>query len=332
MIAAFQNLVRLTDSMIASAYLPVFGERNSLMCFMFHSLFRDESEIEQKVVDPLQRTTVGQLRQFVEYYVQHGYQFVTPTDLLNGLDKRGKYAMMTFDDGYYNNHLAVPILEKFRVPGIFFIATDFVKQNRCFWWDVLYRERAAQGKSDAQIRDEATAMKSMTTDAIEAQIEMQFGANAFTPRGDIDRPFSPGELKEFAQCRYVHIGNHTAHHAILTNYSPQEVRRQLETAQEALVEMTGTRPISIAYPNGAHNDKVVAASREIGLKIGFTIRPHKCRLPLDHQSPNLLRLGRFCPHGGAPMPTQCRTYRSDVLVYGLLREAYLRVRRGQVNQ
>jgi hypothetical protein len=46
----------------------------------------------------------------------------------------------------------------------------------------------------------------------------------------------------------------------------------------------------------------------------------------------LMALGRFCPHGEAPMATQCRTYRSDLLVYGALREAYLRVRRGQVNQ
>jgi peptidoglycan/xylan/chitin deacetylase (PgdA/CDA1 family) len=331
-IATLQNFVRFTDSMVAGAYLSLFGERNSLMCFMFHSLFRDEREIARKVVDPLQRTTVAQLRLFVEYYVRHGYQFITPADLLNGLDVSGKYVMMTFDDGYFNNHLAVPILEEYRVPAVFFIATDYVRENRCFWWDVLYRERWAQGASDAQIRDEGTSMKRMTTEQIENELSRRFGAGALSPSGDIDRPFSPAELATFARCKYVHIGNHTANHAILTNYDSRQIRQQLQRAQDALAEMLGVLPIAIAYPNGAHNDAVQNACRDVGLKIGFTIRPHKSWLPLDQKSPNLLRLGRFCPHGDAPMAMQCRTYRSDLLVYGKLRDAYLRVRRGQVNQ
>src|SRR3954463_8890020 len=218
----------MTDSLIANAYLSLFAEKNSLMCFMFHSLFRDEREIARKVVDPLQRTTVAQLRQFIEYYLDHGYQFVSPDDLLNGLDADGKYAVITFDDGYYNNHLAVPVLEKFKVPAIFFISTDYVKKNRCFCRDVLYRRRTAEGATDVQIRREAIAMKSMKTAEINARLTEKFGAEAFDPICDIDRPFSPDELREFARCRYVHLGNHTADHAILTNYSPVEVRQELK--------------------------------------------------------------------------------------------------------
>jgi peptidoglycan/xylan/chitin deacetylase (PgdA/CDA1 family) len=332
MISKLQNFIRLTDSMVASAYLSLFDERKSLMCFMFHSLFRDEREIAQKVVDPLQRTTVPQLRQLIKYYLDHDYQFIAPIDLLEGLDPDRKYAILTFDDGYYNNHLAVPILQEFKVPAAFFISTNYVRQNRCFWWDVLYRERAAQGASTAQIYDEGIAMKSMTTEQIETALAERFGAEAFTPRGDIDRPFSPAELREFASCPYVRLGNHTANHGILTHYTPQQIRQHLQDAQDAIFEMAGCRPIAIAYPNGAHNDEVIAACREVGLKIGFTIRPHKTHLPMDEKSTNLLRLGRFCPHGEAPIATQCRTYRSDLLVYGKLRDAYLRVSRGQVNQ
>jgi peptidoglycan/xylan/chitin deacetylase (PgdA/CDA1 family) len=224
------------------------------------------------------------------------------------------------------------VLEEFKVPAVFFIATNYVKENRSFWWDVLYRERAAKGASDGQIQQEAVSMKWMRTEQIEAALADRFGKDAFTPRCDIDRPFSPAELREFVKCPYVRLGNHTANHAILTNYDPQQIRAELQGAQDAIREMTGLTPISVAYPNGAHDDEVVAACREVGLKIGFTIRPHKVPLPVDKESPNLLRLGRFCPHGEAPIATQCRTYRSDLLVYGKLREAYLRVSRGQVNQ
>jgi len=172
----------------------------------------------------------------------------------------------------------------------------------------------------------------MTTQQIEQRLIERFGEDAFVPRGEVDRPFTPGELREFSESPYVAIGNHTAHHAILTNYPPAQIKAQLESAQETLESITGQRPVAVAYPNGAHNDAVVRACTEVGLKIGFTIRPHKTRLPVSQESPNLLRLGRFCPHGEAPMARQCHTYRSDFLLYGALRDLYLRVRRGQVNQ
>src|SRR5438105_5003637 len=120
MISAVQHLVRKTDAALARAYLATCDERCALMSFLFHSLFRDENQIAQNLVDPLQRTTVAQFRQFIEYYLHHGYHFVSPAEVLNGLAPGGKYALITFDDGYYNNALAQPILEEYGVPAVFF--------------------------------------------------------------------------------------------------------------------------------------------------------------------------------------------------------------------
>ena len=332
MTETIQQMVRAADNTIARAYLKLFRERNALMAFLFHSLFRDQSEIDQYVVDPLQRTTVAQFREFVEYYVNNGYRFISPADLLAGIDPAGKYAMITFDDGYFNNALAVPILEEFKVPAVFFISTNHILQNKCFWWDVLYRQRKAQGASHRQIYREAISMKSMRTDQIENRLMELFGQDALKPRGDIDRPFTPDELREFARCPYVHLGNHTANHAILTNYSPEGVQEQLVGAQRSLQEMTGRNADSIAYPNGANSPAIVRACGQLGIKVGFTVRPRKNTLPLNGDDSRMLLLSRFCPHGEAPMLSQCRTYRSDFLLYGGLRDAYLRWRRGQVAQ
>lgn len=329
---AIQQLVRAADAAIASAYLKLFRERNALIAFLFHSLFRNEAEIAQNLVDPLQRTTVAQFRQFIEYYLRNGYRFVSPADVLNGLAPDGRYAMITFDDGYFNNVLARLLLEEFAVPATFFISTGHVVQNKCFWWDALYRERTAQGASHARIKAEALEMKALTTEQIEQALIDRFGPDVLRPRGDIDRPFTPDELRDFAQCPFVSLGNHTANHAILTNYLADAMREQLQGCQAALREMTGTTPVAIAYPNGANDAGVVQASRDAGLRLGFTIRPQKTALPLDADGDGPLRIGRFCPHGEGPMLTQCRTYRSDVLLYGLFRDGYLRLRRGQVAQ
>ena len=333
MVGAIQQVVRGTDATVARAYLALFRERGGQMSFLFHSLFRDEREIERGLVDPLQRTTAAQFRRFIEYYLRHDYHFISPADLLGGeLDPAGRYALITFDDGYYNNTLARPILEEYGVPAVFFISTNHVRENRCFWWDVLYRERRAQGASERQVYHEALGVKSLQTEEIESELRERFGPDALRPRGDIDRPFTPGELREFARCPYVHLGNHTANHAILTNYSPAEARAQIRGAQDALREMTGQTPISIAYPNGAHDPQIVAICREAGLKVGFTIRPEKAHLPAGPRATDLLRLGRFCPHADAPMESQCRTYRSDVLLYGLFRDGFLRLVRGKSGQ
>ena len=60
-----------------------------------------------------------------------------------------------------------------------------------------------------------------------------FGPDALRPRNDVDRPFKPDELKTFAQSKCVYVGNHTVNHGILTNYSPDEMRRQVQGAQDA---------------------------------------------------------------------------------------------------
>jgi peptidoglycan/xylan/chitin deacetylase (PgdA/CDA1 family) len=332
MTTLIQSIVRSTDAVMARAYLALFPERGALLTFLFHSLFRDDAEIAKDLIDPLERTTVGHLRQLIGYYLDSGYRFVSPPDLLQGLDSGGKYAMLTFDDGYYNNVHALPVLEEYRVPAVFFISTNHVRQNKCFWWDVVYRERIAHGARPGHIYRETLALKSLRTSDIEAQLIKGFGQHALLPRGDIDRPFTPAELRDFAGSPYVHLGNHTADHAILTNYSPEEVCEQIAGAQQAINDMTGVTPISIAYPNGAHNRQIMQTCAEAGLKVGFTIRPQKTTLPLNGTSPELLRLGRFVPRGRDIMKTQCRTYRSDLQLYGAFRAGYLWLRRGETGR
>ena len=95
--------------------------------------------------------------------------------------------LLTFDDGYYNNIRALPVLEEFNVPAVFFVSTEHVKQNKCFWWDVLHRERAAQGASFVQIYREGLAFKAFRTEQIEEALKKRFGPQAFFPRGDLDR-------------------------------------------------------------------------------------------------------------------------------------------------
>ncbi len=331
MIQSMQRFVRTTDDAVARVYLSLFRERGALISFLFHSLFKDDAEIAQNLIDPLQRTTLAQFRQLIEYYLSHGYQFIAPGQLPDGLQPGRRYVLLTFDDGYYNNALALPILEEFGVPALFFISTNHVREQKCYWWDVLYRERMARGTTRSEAYREALSMKGLKTRQIEEKLVELFGPSAMTPRGEVDRPFTALELRDFARNPYVSLGNHTADHAILTNYTIEQAREQVSSAQDALREMTGKAPTAIAYPNGAFNREIVQVCREAGLKLGFTIRSGKLRLPLDGGKPGMMELKRFIPHGQAPITRQCNTCRSDVSLYGTFRDLYVRFRRHGVS-
>jgi peptidoglycan/xylan/chitin deacetylase (PgdA/CDA1 family) len=324
MIDQIQQLVRFTDKIIAGTYLSIRQEKDAMLGFLFHSLFQNQQQIAQNLVDPLQRTTVAGFRQFIEYYLEKRYRFISPDHLLEGIDPVGKYVLITFDDGYFNNVLARPILEEYGVPAVFFIATDNVRQNKCFWWDVLFRERLAQGATTAEAYREGIALKTLRTHHMEAILKHRFGEDAFQPRSDIDRPFTPTELREFAQSPMVHLGNHTANHAILTNYSRDMIREQIGSAKQWLEQITGKPVLSIAYPNGAFNSNVIEVCKELGLKVGFTVQPTKNALPLRGESA-MLQLNRFATHADDSIRSQCRTYRSDALIYSTFREAYLQL-------
>ena len=317
--SAIASAILALDRAASRAYLSHFEERGSLSTFLFHGLFRDDAEIDSDLVDPQQRTTVQDFRLFLEHFLAAGYRFVSIADVIAGLRPGGKYALVTFDDGYFNNTRALPLLREYRVPAAIFISTDHVRQGKCFWWDVLYREGRRAGASAREVAREVEALKRLRVERAERVIARRYGAGAFRPRADMDRPFTPDELRDFAADSLVTLGNHTAGHAILTRYPAGEVRGQLAGAQQAIHEMTGTTPRAVAYPNGDYSAAVLRAARETGFALGIGVEPRKNRLPLNPRGDAWLRLGRFTPPGGELLAAQCDAFRSDLRLYAAAR-------------
>jgi len=306
----FFSIIKSADEVISRGLLRILGERNSLVTFLFHSLFENSAELKKNYKDPMEETTVSDFRCFLDYFMEHNYAFVSPSNISDGLDNHGKYALITFDDGYANNLLALPILKEFNVPAIFFIASDHIKSGRTFWWDVLFRERSRRGANAQEIQDERAMLKNMTSQDIVSHLEHDFGSQAFVPLGDSDRPMTIAELKEMAHESLVTLGNHTSSHAILTNHTEQGVREEIDSCQLFIETLTGARPGVISYPNGNYSDSVVRIASELGLRLGLTVVPRKNNLPLasDYE---MMRLGRFIPYGNADLNRQFELMRAD---------------------
>jgi peptidoglycan/xylan/chitin deacetylase (PgdA/CDA1 family) len=326
--AQLKSAVSTLDKLLASACLHMFSESGSLLIFLFHSLFQDGDEARTDVMDPQQGITVDMLRRFVLHFGHQSYRFVSPGDIVKGLDPRRKSVLITFDDGYYNNVRALPVLEDFGVPAVFFISSDYIKHEKAFWWDVAFREFRKRHRTDENIRDAIAAYKHFKTAAVEADLRLRFGEPALKPAGDLDRPFRLSELKDFARHPLVSLGNHTKDHAILTNYSDEEVSVQIEGAQGDILEMTGKRPEIIAYPNGNVSPAIQAMAWNAGLRLGIGTSPGKNRLPLRIGTGDTMTMKRFTLWGDREIDPQCRVSRSRFSLYRSFKNIGMRINPG----
>jgi peptidoglycan/xylan/chitin deacetylase (PgdA/CDA1 family) len=311
-----KRLFHALDDWLGRATLRWPGEGGGLVVLMFHSLFADQAELaDQGSIDPQQRTTVADLRALVRAFQHFGYQFVTPAQVLAGLPPRQRHAMLTFDDGYHNNLRALPVLHECGVPAVFFITANHVLHNKCMWSDVLYRERTRLGVPLAQVRAEQESLKHLRAPQIEQHLQQLFGPGCLRPWGDLDRFLTPTELAELARDPLVVIGNHTQDHAILTNYDPAGIRREVAECQQSLVGLTGYRPDCIAYPNGNHSPQVRDICRELGLRLGIGVHRGKNYLPLRPGSE--LALLRHTFWGDRHLSAQVDDFRRDAPLWKL---------------
>ncbi len=302
-----KNGLEVADNFFVSAGSRWAPKSGTLVTVLFHALYKNRAQVGDRLLAPNQEVTVADFRRFVELMLEYDYTVVSPAQVDAGLVPGRKYLMITFDDGYFNNTLALDVLEQFRIPAVFFVSTSHVLENKVFWWDGFGRELARSGATRREQDAEIRRIKVTSPGKIEEFLRARYGASVLTPRSDLDRPFSPAELKHFARSQWVHLGNHTLDHAILTSASPGEVTRQVQGCQRALAAIAGQTPIAIAYPNGNYSREVVKASLEAGLRIGVTCLPWRARLPLDGNKCRMT-LGRFHFWGGRDIRQQCRKF------------------------
>lgn len=305
-----RNLLLESDAKLAPAWLRISPAASGLLIFAFHSLFESEQEVHQDLIDPQQAMTTAMFRTFVANFQEHGCRFVSPDQIAAGLNSPGQYAMITFDDGYANNLRALPVLEEFGAPAVFCISANYIVTGKPFWWDVLYRAARKRAWSGEKLNRARAALKRLRTYEAEKQMVAEFGWPAFRTTSDLDRPFTPKELADFARHPLVHIGNHTWDHAILANYAAHEICEQIQNAQESLWAMTGRVPQVIAYPNGGVSTKIVQAAQDAGLRLGMTIRGGRNAVPRSLSTTPSLQLRRYTLWGDRDIASQCSVARS----------------------
>ena len=72
-------------------------------------------------------------------FLKRNFDVISPHDLpVARRMGRGRYVIVTFDDGYRDNYeKAFPILKHHHLPATFFVPTAFVDKRELSWWDTI---------------------------------------------------------------------------------------------------------------------------------------------------------------------------------------------------
>lgn len=179
--------------------------------------------------------TDAQLRQDLDYLKKEGFEAVLSQDLIDFVDGKGqlpaKPILLTFDDGYQNNYTTVfPMLKEFHQRAVVLpIGIACDCENQVF----LNWDQVKEMKQDGCI---------------------EIGNHTWDMHRKMKNPPRQGckKLKEESIESYQEM-----------------LKADLETLQNKIVDISGSKPICFAYPYGARSKEAEHVLHSMGFKLSL---------------------------------------------------------------
>lgn len=194
--------------------------------------------------------------------------------------------VLTFDDGFENNYsVAAPVLDDMQVPGIVYVTSRFVDENRMSWID---RIDYAVEKTDKKalllsifpalqpigtvaekiallqnIRARVKEDKSLFL-AIDDFIDEVFDECGVAPvhagEGQLDKKMNWHQVAELNRHPLFSIGGHTHNHSIMSYLNDNELEQDVRVCLDKIEAAIGEKPRHFCYPEGlahCYNNDVI---------------------------------------------------------------------------
>jgi peptidoglycan/xylan/chitin deacetylase (PgdA/CDA1 family) len=199
---------------------------------------------------------------------------------------------ITFDDGYANNlHVALPLLERYKLPATFFVVAGCIGSGRLIWTESLASLLDAVPTGDFVFRGMnlrlsdpvqknqtyrmlVRHMRTITSSLRDAELEALAEAIG-TPMKDAAggafgrqlEMMSWDELRQLAASEYAAIGAHTMSHPWLIDLPDDDARKEIADSRQLLEKHVGVVDY-FAYPFGGPND-FGSQHRQMAVEAGF---------------------------------------------------------------
>ena len=215
------------------------------------------------------------------------------------LDGGKPRVLITFDDGYADNHQhALPLLAEHGFSAIAFVTSGQVGSAEPFWWDALeqivFAGRPATGgwklpdgtlvpdypDKSATYNILHAALKPLADSRRRAVLADLADQGGVTPQASGDsRAMNWAEVQAWAAAGML-VGAHTCSHPVLTALATDELRAEIRRSKHDLEEHLGVVIDAFAYPYGArdaYDERCVAAVHAAGFRCAFVNRPGNVR-------------------------------------------------------
>jgi peptidoglycan/xylan/chitin deacetylase (PgdA/CDA1 family) len=210
--------------------------------------------------------------------------------------------LITFDDGFANNHSVVaPIMAERQLPWVLFTTTQALAGATEPPWFVALRavalfepgedlelfgrrwplaDRAQRVRVFFDVVEHARSLGAR--EVVDAVASAYAGVRDHVP-ADFERGFcsflSAEQVVELDRSGLVEVGGHTRTHPFLTSLTGEELRDELDGATAQLADVLGHPVRSFAYPFGCYGDRELERVAELGFECAFAVIPQVGRSP-----------------------------------------------------
>ena len=229
-------------------------------------------------------------------FLKRHVDIISPSDLPRALaEKRGRYAIVTFDDGYRDNYdVALPILKREGVAATFFVASGYIDSPSLPWWDeIAWMVRTSQRRGlelapwldaplpfDEPHREMAIlallrGYKAMPAENTSRYLEAIAAAAGIERRADHanDQLWMTWDMLREMKAAGMTIGGHSVSHPVLSRMSPQQQRHEILECGRRLADELGEPMQCFSYPVGntsAFDAATRDSLREAGVSCAFS--------------------------------------------------------------
>ena len=199
---------------------------------------------------------------------------------------------VSFDDGFENNYkLAAPVLNKFRIPTIFYVTTNLLKNNQMTWIDqieiLLENNNFIKNKFLSKkkiILDTKTSKinflkflrkkvksnyKKYNTEKIVREIYKQANKKVInSSNNQLDKKMSFSQLKKLSKNPLFSIGGHCHNHVSMTSLNKKKLSYEIDTCLKILQNELKFKIDNFSYPEGSridYNKSVINALKKRGI-------------------------------------------------------------------
>lgn len=215
--------------------------------------------------------------------------------LVSGKPLPSSSCVITFDDGWVDNYVqAFPVLRRYDLPAVIFLATDYIGSTRGGFWqeqlaaalhealsgdrgglehliepDDLARLRAATGEHRHQlIKSYVSRQKTVPYAKVDALLQNLRKDSEHKEKNAVDRFMDWHQVDEMAS-NGIAFGSHAMSHRILPRLEDAAIHAELTQSRTVIESRTATNIVSLAYPNGDFDERTLDAARKAGYQVCF---------------------------------------------------------------